>query len=733
VFKRETEKVLDGGLMLLARGGDIIGESQAVAMVDLRVDEAGALRMRWPEEILVDVAPTAAHTIYRAWGNLDARYTGCGANLYKGSSGTPIDTGYDGEPLGIAVMNGFLWVMNRSRQKRFDGTSITAWFPTAAPAAPGLTPIAGGELVDGQTYSYYATWVTANGEETNPSPVAQTTIAAPNQEVTVGQPAAPPAEAAYWNVYRIGNTLPAAYRVNDAPIDIATTTFLDSGQAEKSDLALARLGIEMQTDRDSPPAARGLVGPYFGRLIAFNSAAHPNWFWWTPVNQPYCFPGSGLVEGNHAPVGNEGEEIVQATLHGRSLRFYKQGSVWRLTGDPGDLSGDLEKTNAEIGLVGARAICSVGRIDYLVAADGLYACDGESAVKLSQAVDPIFKGEQVTIVGADPVQGMTTDPDYRKKIAVAHRAGQIWISYPTGLATTNNATLVYHIASKRWAKDSRAFDALYDEGQAGYLLGQITTRSVLAAVEVQPTPGARYPSGADVNWQSGYRDQGFRNRKKQYAEVAVEHSVDRTQSEVQNYAVHAYLDDGATQKTLSPQLVHATTTPGASRVRTVFPIDAASHGAAGRNCAVRIDQDGYGFVPLSIYSVELAYYLLPVEALSFDSGVIDLGFPGVKQIAFLEMDIEAAATVTWEVHSDLPSNPIAQRATGTFAATSGRASVKIPVDAAGTVEGKLLRVLLSSTSIFSLAWIKVWYRRIGVYRDGANGEVWELPESAVGF
>jgi hypothetical protein len=47
---------------------------------------------------------------------------------------TTIDSGYDGYPLGIIAYQGYVWVMNKTRQSRDNGTTVSAW----TPPPPGL-------------------------------------------------------------------------------------------------------------------------------------------------------------------------------------------------------------------------------------------------------------------------------------------------------------------------------------------------------------------------------------------------------------------------------------------------------------------------------------------------------------------------------------------------------------------------------------------------------------------
>jgi len=67
-------------------------------------------------------------------------YFGGGGTLYRRSGGTdtPIGTDYDTYPLAMLAFQGYVWIMNRARQRKDNGTTTSNWTP-APPAVPVLT------------------------------------------------------------------------------------------------------------------------------------------------------------------------------------------------------------------------------------------------------------------------------------------------------------------------------------------------------------------------------------------------------------------------------------------------------------------------------------------------------------------------------------------------------------------------------------------------------------------
>jgi len=94
-----------------------------------------------------------------------------------------------------------------------------------------------------------------------------------------------------------------------------------------------------------------------------------------------------------------------------------------------------------------------------------------------------------------------------------------------------------------------------------------------------------------------------------------------------------------------------------------------------RNIAVRIE-GSTGFEAL-IYSVYIHYYVEARQALSFDTGVTDLGTHVAKQISEMDFDIEAEGVITWRWYADIPGQLLVLRQTNSFPAPPSRKRVEV--------------------------------------------------------
>lgn len=712
-YQATYDPVLTGSLNLLPPSA-LIPKEDAVALKNWRVDQAGALVSRLDQSELWNLGDYV-HTLWSRGGSI-ARYAGAGTALYR--EGASLETGFDGKPISLVAADGFVWIMNAGKQCREEiGGDIENWTPAAPLSAPGLTGVAGGRLVAGVEYSYFVTYVNQWGEESNPSAAGTHTITLPNQNVQITRPSTLDATITHWNYYRLGNTLTGAYRVNPDPIPIGTANSIDSGDPDDGldDGGITEApGLALETDNDPPPAATGMVGPYMDYLIAWLG----NRILWTKQRKFYAWPGAALDAGNHALVGEDGDDIVNCTLHPRHVRIYKERSIHRLTGDPGDGSGDLvESVDGSIGLLGRGAIASDGEIDYFQAAEGIYASNGQTVQKVSLQLDPLFKFDPILVFGAHPSLRLNQDPAARAKNTLCIKNRRLYFSYCAEASATPNATVVYDIDGKRWYSDDRGFTALFYLGQGHDLLGGSGGKVYLLE--------QGQASSIDLAYQTGFRDQGVRDHQKTYCDVVIEHSCWEGDAET-SLTVKAFYDDvDAGQEAIGSILVGtAGAADSSAHVRSVFPCGSGDLGQLARSIAIRIE--GASPVPVILYSVGLHYYLEPRDAQTFDSSPVDLGWLGTKAVDEVLLDIAASGTVTWKLFTDLPGNAMTQRATGTIAA-GGRTPVPLPITG---VEGRLVRLTLSAAAglPFRLYGVKIRTRPIGVWLEGAKGQTYSTLE-----
>jgi hypothetical protein len=735
-YEQKKLPILDGGLNLLTPG-DRIPSSGAIQSENWRVDSAGALRSR-SSCLVADTLPLATgkiiHTIgQRGAGASPNYYFGYGTNLYTGvNPSSALASGFSGNPMGIAQVEGSTWVMDTAKQIREDGSGVYNW-GVAAPAAactPSLTgtgtlppPDPNGSPA-GQ-YEYFVTFVASGaGAESNPGP-ASAKITAPagstNYIYLTAIPTSPDPQVTSRNIYRAGGTQGATLQVGTIN-DNTTTTFID----DMADVTAALEGLVMATNHDPPPPASSVVGPYFGYLIAFNSVAHPNRLWWSLPAEPSYWPGALLADGQWVDVGDDGEAILAVTVHSNVLVIYKQYSIWRIVGTP-DL-GTLEQCSAQYGILGARAAVSAGPYDYFATGEGVYKFDLDRATEVGQPIKPIFLGQYTPLGAGNQIQPL--DPAYSSLTALGYANGRLFVSYPEPTAPLpafdhfNSCILVYHEDSQKWATmrinsptgvSSSAVDCFHAVGTV--VFG--SSNNVILQLYQNQTYTGQNDLGNAVNlyWQSRYEDAGLPGNPKTFISATLDCELYGD-----TLSVYAMYNNGPGSGPESTYLV-ATITSSSTTGRQQYPI--ALNGL-GLNMSLRVECAATQAVVLHglvLYAAPMPPFLETFWSLPFD-----LGVGKVKETKELQLDISnTSGPATATVYSDLPGNAIASRATATVPQGTTRRPLSFPF---AMVTGRLFALGLSAAANqpFQLYAARLLVRVIGVYveaYEAAAGFVWD--------
>jgi len=552
------------------------------------------------------------------------------------------------------------------------------------------------------------------GRETNPTPGADITFKT-KRAATITRPAVPTG-AVRWHVYRVGSGLDTALRIASA--GVTDTEVIDTGDNDKAQNDFN----EMPLDNGPAPIASGLIGPYCGQLIAFSSTEHPNRYWWTAAGKPWAWP-----EENWDDLGSDDADgILAATIHGKRVTFYRQRSIWRVLGDVD--TATAEQATDTVGLVGAGGVCAAGDLDYFVAADGIYVFNGDYAKKISWKIDPLFKGDRVTIG-----PGLFATPINQSAIGqclLEFANGRLYFCYPEGSQFLPNQTLILEIESGRWTQYQidpatsgtlGGFTALHYEGEGNQVQGAVFTLEYGAAIyELDGGPSSLLytddGSAIPVAWQSCYLDQGAPDNDKRYSDLVIEYRSPAA------LTVKLYFDKG--QNALNPEVTLGTLDPTTKRV--IFS-PAGGLGVRALNAAVRIEGDVTA--ETVIEAVYLHFYVEPRRAKSFDTGIVNCGSPLVKQSDALEFLIEPEGPVGWGLHSDMPGGLLVLRTSGTIPPAAAPKTVRQLF--ASLVEGRRKRLVLYGGP-FRLYEARLHQRVVGEYIDGAAGEVWDSPVIGIG-
>ena len=289
------------------------------------------------------------------------------------------------------------------------------------------------------SYQLYVTFESTDGTlESNAGPASAAVTVATQDINLTGIPISGDSRVGKRNIYATGGTLGSPYLVLTI-YDNTTTT----GTITISDADATNNGITMPTSNDPPPAAAGMVGPYYGRLIAFNTAGNKNRLFWTDPQLPQYWPGAAdRAVGNWVDVGTDGEAIVWCTIHTNVLVIYKERSIWRLVGDPD--SGYLEQMYDGLGLVSQWGVVAAGPVDYFVGPNGLYKNNLDRIDDETGPIRPLFTDSLTNAGALTPPGGILpgsqwiTDALYCYSVALGYAMGKLYLSYGERATPSNS-------------------------------------------------------------------------------------------------------------------------------------------------------------------------------------------------------------------------------------------------------------------------------------------------------
>lgn len=591
-----------------------------------------------------------------------------------------------------------------------------------------LAEIAGtvGENSSG-AITYFISNENTDGEDGPPGPPSNPVIAG-TQTITLDDiPVSPDSNTAARRIWRVGGGLSSPLLVGRLVGNTSTGPWVDTTTNRKAQAD----NIAMPATRGAPPKAKGVVGPYFGKLLAFNTEFHPARYFWTPAGQPWTFTGADDdFLGDWEDAGGDDDELLQVTLHKTAAFLYKRRSIWRLVGDPA--SADPIQTNSAVSALGENAIVNAGAVDYFVGWEGVYRFNGDYEEKVSAAIDPIFKGQFVELADGEVLRPISYD--HADKVCIAIIGDRLRVSYVEqgGGTQTPNVVAVMHIPTGRWSMErynnlaAPAFSVMTYEGP-GFQLMAGSPGGYLYALELE---GFYLDNGASAHarWQSPFVDCNLPNNRKVFSDIEIDCATCAPSGPIATLTVELLYDNG-TKVTLGTCSSSSQSKP---RFTAMFPTATGDDpGITAKNVAVRITSDYLGTIV--IYGVYLHWYPEERTAATFDSGPTDLGLPErVKEVDYAEFYMTGAGqSLRRVIASDLPGSILVHRDDITLTAPNGRGTVRARL--AAQVDGRNWRMFLQQqgSGVFQMHAARFRMRPIGEYVDGTIGEYFESAEFSI--
>lgn len=416
------------------------------------------------------------------------------------------------------------------------------------------------------------------------------------------------------DIYRIGGSVDQ-YRlsgtVTNNPAGADTTTYTDT----ISDVLLTTV---METDNVRAPAFIG-IELHNETIFGWGSTGDPqNAVRFSKRVYVEQFPDANIIY-----IGSGSEHVIRLIEQAEQLYAITTAQVYRIVGSDSS-SYQALSTGFNHGITSQFAAFQVPGGLGVICYDGIYEFPGGK--KISQSIDGIFHG--LTVNGISPINSA--------QIALMRGAfydNQVYVAYPSGSATANNAMMVYDVMYQRWMPSDQPARTLYAEFDTNLLLMGKTDGWVYQ-MESGTTDST---TAIALNLRSKYLDMEVPGQNKIFSDMALDINTGG-----QDLSVQLFFNNGDTSDT-------AVTVNTATRTLTPIAI-ASGAGISALNCQMRIT----GSVSSQVLAYRAIFYVAvqPPLRKSFQTEWTDKGYPYDKY--WKEILIEAdtgnsAATVHLDV------------------------------------------------------------------------------------
>lgn len=535
--------------------------------------------------------------------------------------------------------------------------------------------------LEGDDFVVYYTYTTAAGHESNRSD--------PSDPITVNRTgidvsamvASPDPQVTGQNVYLTGGTLQVVLRANaNTPVSGATYNI------RKGDDELLDDDLELENDHDDPPAATGLIGPYYDRLIAFGGSK----IYWSHQSKPYAFAGPTLLDGDWVGADEGVGSLMAATMRSGSILFYGTNGVALLQGDPGGDSA-FHRTAMQGGIQSPQGVVQTPRGDFANFSQGVYAFGGDSGDALSKKIETVFKDGGFNL----------------ERAALGYSTDVLWVS-------DGSMTYVLDLLTARWFRDSRDFSCFYNDG--GSLVAVTSSGDVLDLNSGATDAGAAIP----VAYKSKAFDCGILDNEKTFEDFTIWANTGGS-----TLTITAFLNDGEDDGFT----VALGSISSGSKERFVLQFNAAlanipltdAQAIKARNCAIRIT--GSVSSECVIHEMMLNFYVEAREAKSWDSDEKDFGTNKMKICREVYTDLHNPAAAQFIIQTDQPGFEMVTRDSSySFAPSITRRGE--PYVLPSDVMGHNLRFLLNGED-FRHYGMRALIQVIGTFLHGSRGQYWD--------
>lgn len=434
-----------------------------------------------------------------------------------------------------------------------------------------------------------------------------------------------------------------------------------------------------------------LVVSAFDSVFAAGDDNNPHVLYKSKTGNPESFPvatEAGTV--NQINVGTPANGIVNMCEFGGRIVCLNVSGIFEVPVWRGQMQSPIE-TPAKRGLYARYAWCKAENTIIYLAYDGIYAWSGGESVKISQEIDPLFRG--MTVNGMAPIA--MDNPDYVAWFTMEYYRGRIWFNYrdPQG----NVRQIVYDTYGKRWLPwtISGGLTALYCETDVGQLIAARYSPSggIFSKQDMEGSSAAtdEFSDSAGSNgtpipfrFKTAFFDMGDPLESKLFTGAYVEMENPNVGSPGQNNIIcRIYYDYSETPS--DEFTIQATS----GRVRRLVPLPIGSSGAGTPTTGREARAVAFEFLSASssgltsravFYSLSIAFVALGRLQFAEATHWSDLGHPWDKHLRMVTIEFATFGedvTVALDTMSGI-GGTVYNPAVATFNLNSG-GSVSNPV------------------------------------------------------
>lgn len=198
----------------------------------------------------------------------------------------------------------------------------------------------------------------------------------------------------------------------------------------------------------------------FDQIFLAADANNPSTSYQSKSGMPESFPTIDALGNTHTIlIGSPSNPIMNLVEFRGNILYLNQNSLSEVSVYQGVMYGPYD-TPAERGLTARWAFVSTGYVVFYLANDGIYAWDGSQSKKITESIDPAFRG--VFINQPLPVTPVSYAPADLVYARMEYYRNQLYFLYSSGGGLLNMHILRYDVLYNRWEPE------IYNAGLGPY-------------------------------------------------------------------------------------------------------------------------------------------------------------------------------------------------------------------------------------------------------------------------